>query len=347
MGCILVRHVICCGCSFTRDFKRYNINGTDRDFGGDAEKFFKWLHYLAQNLKKSKVYNLGNPTNDNAVIRKSVIYRVDKLLKEGVSPKDIIVLTQWSSWQRNSFFISRQHARETNSLLHNFKGEPNEFAHISDFIGEKIQVGQFGYYLLTGGFAADHVPYPIKNLIDVYGSKFMNKEDAQINFFENIIFLQSYLKSHNIKNLSFNLQNNFSKIYLKDGFPLLLNNERNPYKSIYVDKFIPNTIDDDKKLEYPNPYIKHLYDMIDFDKFWFHKNKDTLFGGMMEWAVQNYDIEKDTEQNGLWQEWMGMEPKELQRKMKRNMWCFGHLSPMMNEKFVKQELLNDKILLEN
>ena len=43
MGCILVRHVICCGCSFTRDFKRYNINGTDRDFDGDSEKFFKWL----------------------------------------------------------------------------------------------------------------------------------------------------------------------------------------------------------------------------------------------------------------------------------------------------------------
>ena len=50
------------------------------------------------------------------MIRKSVIYRVDKLLKEGASPKDIIVLTQWSRTKKFIFYIKTTF-RETNSLL--------------------------------------------------------------------------------------------------------------------------------------------------------------------------------------------------------------------------------------
>ena len=98
---------------------------------------------------------------------------------------------------------------------------------------------------------------------------FFSKEESIIRFFENIIFLQSFLDKLNIKHLSFNLQNNFSKYYMRDGFPGLLNNEEVPYNSIYVDKFIPKTIDDDIQLDYENPYIQHLFDLIDLSKFWF------------------------------------------------------------------------------
>tara|TARA_B100000029_G_scaffold135788_1_gene130284 strand:- start:27568 stop:28599 length:1032 start_codon:yes stop_codon:yes gene_type:complete len=339
-----MKHIVCCGCSFTRDHYRYNINGTDLDYLKDNKKIWKWPHFLKENLNDSKIYNLGSPTNDNSVVRKSIIYKVDKLLKEGISPKDIIVLVQWSSWQRNSFYISRDRARLSKSLLYKFKGVHGEYSHISDFINGKSQIGQYGYYLLTGGFAIDHVPYPIKKLINTYVDEFFSEEESQIRFFENIIFLQSYLKSHDIKNLSFNLQNNFSNYYVKQGFPGLLNDEEVPYNSIYIDKFIPKTIDDDTDLNYDNPYIQHLFDMIDFDKFWFLKNEDTLYGGLMEWAVKNYDIETDKNVNGLWYEFAGITPDDLKKKLKRNDWCFGHLSAMMNEKFVKEELLGNEIL---
>ena len=339
-----MKHIICSGCSFTRQQHRLNIDGTDSDYIKEHIKNWKWPHYIQDNLKDSKVYNLGNPTNDNSLIRKSIIYKITELLENKVNPKDIIVLTQWSSWQRNSFFISNDKAKEFQSILTDIDDkEGNNFAHISDFVYSKP--GEYGYYLLTGGFSHDHVPYKIKKLIDNYVYNFFSKEESIIRFFENIIFLQSFLDKLNIKHLSFNLQNNFSKYYMRDGFPGLLNNEEVPYNSIYVDKFIPKTIDDDIQLDYENPYIQHLFDLIDLSKFWFYKNEDTMFGGLMEWGVKNYDIESDKNVNGLWSEFAEIPPSELKEKLKRNDWCFGHLSSMMNEKFVKEELLNDKILL--
>ena len=338
-----MKHIICSGCSFTRQSRRLNLTGTELDFVDDSKGNWKWPHYLQESLKDSKVYNLGNPTNDNSFIRKSIIYKVNELLNESINPKDIIVLTQWSSWQRNSFFISNEKAKEFKSILTDIDDKHNNFAHISNFI--KSKPGEYGYYLLTGGFSHKHVPYPIKKLIDTYVFEFFSKEESQIKFFENIIFLQNFLTNLDIKHLSFNLQNNFSNYYIRDGFPGLLNDEDVPYNSIYVNKFIPKTIDNDKDLDYKNPYVQHLLNFIDFDKFWFFKNEDTLFGGLMEWGVKNYDINVDKNVNGLWSEFAGIKPSELKNKLKKDDWCFGHLSSMMNEKFTNEVLLNDKVFL--
>jgi hypothetical protein len=347
-----MKHIICGGCSFTRSSGRLNL---DQDIREKSEWFFKdeeaawsWPHYLQKQLDdKAMVYNIGSPTNDNSIIRKSIIWKVNELLNEGISSDDIIVLVQWSSWPRNSFFISNDKAKEFNSEIPKIafnaaeKGRdlPNEYAHISDFIYEKDYNGQYGYYLLTGGFAIDHIPYPIKKIIDTYVDEFFSPEASMIRFFENIHYLQSFLDNLNIIHLSFNLQNNFSKEYTsKDGFPNLFKKGVTQFKSIYINKFIPNTFESDTDLKYDNPYIQHLFESINLDKFWFLRNDETRYGGMMEWAIKTYDFETDKNETGLWKEFRNFTSIELVDETNKNDWPFGHLTSDLNKLFVSKIL---------
>ena len=176
-------------------------------------------------------------------------------------------------------------------MIDNNRGE-NSYAHISDFIKDKKYNGEFGYYFLTGGFMVDHIPYEVKKIVDKYVEFFYSEEESLIRFFDNILFLQSFLNDKGVNYLCFNLQNNFSKEYVTiGGFPVFVNDENKVYKSIYIDKYIPKT--DDINLSYDNPYIQHLFNLIDFNKFWFLQNNDTFYGGLMEWSIKRYDINKD------------------------------------------------------
>ena len=120
------------------------------------------------------------------------------------------------------------------------------------------------------------------------------------------------------------------------------NDENNNYKSIYIDKYIIKT---DNKIQYGNPYIQHLYEMVDFDNFWFFKNQDTSHGGLMEWSIKRYDIDSDTKNEGLWQEWSYMSKEELKKQLsntygENGKWELGHPSSKMNDIFCDEVLLD-------
>lgn len=346
-----MKHIVCSGCSFTRHAKRLNIDGTDLDYMNDNSNLYRWPHYIRKysNEDEYTIYNLGNPTNDNSLIRKSIIWKVNKLIKDGVNPSDIQVFVQWSSWQRNSFFISPKHSFFKKTNINYVNDTNNIYSHINDFIESKVKPGEFGYYLLTGGGHFSHLPYKIKEIIGEYYLHFYNIEESLIRFFENILYLQNYLNNKDINYLCFNLQNNFSKIYTSvDGFPELWN-EKNIFNSLYVEKYIPKTIEDDYNLEYNNEYIDHLFEQIDFNNFWFFENEDTKYGGLMEWSIKNYNIDEDNLENGLWMEFAkesnkNLDIESLKKELsKESIWPVGHPSNMMNEKFVKEVIL-DKLI---
>lgn len=327
-----MKHIICSGCSFTRQFRRLNIDGTDTNFLDDYSDFYRWPHWIQKIYKDVKVYNLGSPTNDNNIIKKSIFDKVNTLRKSGVKYKDIIVIAQWSDYFRNSFYIDEETANKYNSTLpttneekeNRVKGyeEVNLFAHISDYIEDKEFVGKYGYWLLTGGYNFDHIPYDVKELIYKYVEYFQNDSQSLINFFDNVISLQSFLDSRGIKHLSFNLQNNFilkkSDLFKKD----------NVYKSIYVDKWLPNSYTE--KLSYDNPYVQNLFELINLNDFWFYNGDDTTNGGILEWGIKNYDID-----NYDFRLFMEIEKNNIKRELKQPI---GHISSKMNKLFVEKEL---------
>jgi hypothetical protein len=328
------KYIICSGCSFTRQLKRLGLNGTDTDFLEDDFKFWRWPHHIQKKFPHLKVYNLGNPTNDNGVIAHSVMKKITDLIEDGVNPKNIKVIIQWSDQNRNSFFISNKIADINNSkildidetdLTNNGLLNFNKWAHLSAFAEENyFDKKKWGYYLLTGGYSVEHINY-IKDIINIH-SKYVSNEESSIRFFTNIILIQNFCKINNISDIfMFNLSYNF-----------IIEHEPKYYEKIqnvYINKKIPQFISEFKT---NNPYISYLYKNIDFENFWFFKNEYTNVGGQLEWAVSEFDFIKDKR--------LFMEHDYVEGDLtsfclnNQNTRSIGHVSSEMNSKFVNNIL---------
>jgi len=302
-----MKYIVTSGCSFTRQYRRIGITGNEYDFMNDAISQWKWPHFIQKEYPDYKVLNYGNPTNDNAVIAKSILYGVNKLLKEGVSTENIKVIVQWSGWSRNSAFISKQKQIENNYFLNKeFVAERDkdrwpineDFAHINDFINEpKKYIGEHGYFILSGGYHNGHVKAKAKE------------------YFEDYVVGSSNSEAWFVVNK----------------------------------KFIPSTWENDNKVQFENsPYIKYLFDMVDFEKFWFYKEDGlTKYGGQVEWSIKRYNHDEVSEYddipNIIWLECRGnwddnkRDKDELIKWLEKTVY-WQHTSPYLNYMFVKEEL---------
>ena len=314
------KHIVCSGCSFTRQQRRLGINGTDTDFLSDDKNFWRWPHHLQELLKDDKVYNLGNPTNDNNVILLSIITKVNELIKDGVDTKDIYVIVQWSDANRKSYFISKNVAKEFNSDLEETQNSDDSYSHVSAYLGDD------GYYILSGGYSYDHVPYDVVNVFDSM-ALYSSTENFTIEYCKNILFLQNFCKIHNIPNFHFNLSFNF--LQPKYTFEM---------KDIYYDKKIPKSYFN--KL-YDNQYIQTIFEQIDLDNVWLYEDALTNHGGIMEWAIRDFDEDSDT------QLFMEHDTNSTFNSVKElveddpNRYPLGHPSEQMNKKFVENIILKN------
>jgi hypothetical protein len=364
-----MKHIVTAGCSFTRQFRRIGITGTAEDFMDDAISQWKWPHFIQSEYPDYKVYNYGNPTNDNEVIAKSILYGVKKLLDAGVPTSDIKVIAQWSGWSRSSYFVSSEKQKQNNYYLNkSFIKERDkdrypineEFAHINDFIDvDKKYVGEYGYFILSGGYHNDHVKAKAKEFFTDYVEHIMSADERMIQYLQSILLIQYFCKANNIDYKCFTMHNNFSFDYVnEDRFPLWKPENTTQSEAYHVvnNKFIPPTWDNDSKIQFENnPYVKYLFDMVDFDKFWFYNEEGvTKYGGQVEWSIKTYNHDEVSDNkdipNLIWLECRGMwdngkrSKEELIEFLEKTVY-WQHTSPYLNRKFVREELksfLNEK-----
>jgi hypothetical protein len=118
---------------------------------------------------------------------------------------------------------------------------------------------------------------------------------------------------------------------------------------IVMEKYIPTTWSSDLKYQYEDrPYVKYLYDLIDFGKFWFYEKENiTKFGGQVEWCIKNYDINEVSDDenfpNIIWHEYRtnwnsGKRSIEDMLEYFKTNHFWQHASPYANRKFVRTEL---------
>jgi len=355
-----MKHLVTCGCSFTRA-GRINIDVTDnniisedgRDIDSERE-FYYYPHQIQIMYPDINVINVANVTNDNQVIARTIIYKIEKLKKQGISTDDISVIVQWSSFYRNAFFVSPSKQLENPKLkLEQHRRRWNDdYAHINDFVEEKNEIGENGYYFLSGGFGMDHINNPMKKFTELYLGHLHSYEERLLVFLETINLLQMYLKSNGIKYKMFNIANNFSDTYVLNclnggGFPdfRTSNTSNNQLKEILVNKYIPNTWNDDMKY-FDNPYLKYYFEMIDWDKFWFYEEEGLhRYGGVIEWAIRNFNIDDKNIPNGynnvlfMEQSKNGIAFQSIQEMIDNyEEWRnpLGHVSARMYNKFIKE-----------
>ncbi len=346
-----MKHIVASGCSFTRQAQRINLEGNDSDFLSDWIEMWRWPHWI-KNLYDAEVYNMGSATHDNWSIARTTIYKIEKLIESGVNIKDICAIIQWSAWTRESFYVSPSKMKDLDIILQ--RKTQHSHAHITDWIDGKNYNGEYGYWMLTGGFNLDHVENKAKNFLPMYFEYIKSVEQSFINHLEAKLYLENYLTNKGIDWFSFDIQNNFSKSYVMQsnfGFPNYREKDTDKFsEAIFDKKYIPNTWEDDNNYNYSdNPYIEYLLPLVNKNHWFYEEEKLTKYGGQIEWAIRNFDcttefniipMEERTQHNMCGLLFMehcdGCESLESTRKYMDEQWYLGHVSAYMNKRFVNE-----------
>lgn len=264
----------------------------------------------------------------------SIIECVDKLLNNGVNPSDIFVLAEFSQITRrdiiiaNEFFVNQidntkvydENSKKTESktCFYPETYNVNQSEEIES-VSKKLKVNKFfagdfpkfeNYYITSpenktlASFPNKYLRpifenysnssnFKIENInIDVAGIETINRA---ISYFENILFVQQYLKTKGIKYKFCLMQNQFS-LYNDSSFrqevlqTLEVNGEHYLNQDYINSKHI---------WDISNP-IRIIKELIDWDSWWFYENKDKniIWGGIDEYAIDKFGIKAFPKRNG-------------------------------------------------
>jgi hypothetical protein len=253
----VTKHIVIAGCSFTQ----HNRSET-------------WHHNIKEDISdKSTLHNVGIGGAGNYTISTMCINKVSELLKKGISPEDILVITQWSGISRKSFIGDNRP-----SIL------SVDFRHCEAASEIKSLASKNG----QSKFCWDIGKKNNENYWTHYKDNYWSDECAFIETLENILRTQWFLKSSNIKFLMFL------------GWDLFTNADegQNMHPS-WRGWFKANDGRGqwDKRVAYKNranellkdiyQWSAHLWNMIDFSHFTFFENENVKFGGMIQWGQQN------------------------------------------------------------
>ena len=340
------KYIIGSGCSFTNNYK-VNIETEHKEdrWKNESIETYTWFSWLWNILgeKDYEFYNYGTVTNDNKTICRSIFYKVsDLVFNKKVNPQDIIVIAQWTTLIRNSWFVSPDKYVENGEYdIKKYTRSNIQLPHTTDYLSfeDKKYIYEHGYFHLTGGYNKT------EQYLDGYTEKYYNDilsiEERHIEWFDSVVGLISWLENLGIgKFYSFTMNNNFSKKALQGKTPP--NNiwwNGDIYDQMIKQKKIANTWDDEITI-YDTPYVKTYADRIDFDKyFWFFVDEYLhKYGGMIEWSIRNFDENQKSDLPVvLWREMNGMNEKEQRKHFKKD-W-YGHTSSILTRKFTKEVVM--------
>lgn len=299
-----MKYVLTTGCSFTKN-KRLDVNTLDQDLTTDTRA--SWPEFLQDELGENyTVMNLGSATNDNVSMVRIMLYHIDRLIEEGVDGKDIICITQWSDPVRESVYIKKEYNEEI-----------EKFGHLLYYTPTWKTDG--GVFYLTGGFsppdgAKDYLG--ISNAIKYWELEvnWNNILNQTMQWLEIWLLLEKTCDELNIKTYYMSMRNPYSQEAYECHFGAPENNSDVPTKKLWFDDY-----------EILKPYVAKL--PINSPNHWHYKN----YNGLLEWTIDNRIDGVD-----VFQESLNMTYEEY-LKIQSNGW--GHPSPEMMKKFVKEELL--------
>lgn len=209
----------------------------------------RWPHFLAERLNRRLInYGYGSAGNDH--ICNSMIFAINNLLKNGTKFSDIKAVVMWSGIDRQGHFISKNETHNYENLINSHHTNPANFTLMTEIPSN------------SGRFV------PLNKDIDsgwLLGSPNCSWENENITKYKRLYFENFYT----YEGCLFNSLNNFLQLQWfceNKGIEIL----NLTFKGIFPDVNQYST-------------VKHLYDMIDFNKwkFW-DENK-----GLYEYTKDN------------------------------------------------------------
>tara|TARA_B100000902_G_C27278629_1_gene900349 strand:- start:434 stop:1363 length:930 start_codon:yes stop_codon:yes gene_type:complete len=304
-----MKYIITSGCSFTNNI-RLNPNNlneihTDR---------LSWPYYLQKELgKEYKVLNYGGATNDNVSLCRIFFYHIQRLISEGINPKDIIVIGQWSDPNRESIWIKSKFTEEDRAKYgHTLVYTPN-------------WENENGFFYLTGGFSPPDDEYSalkkfgLDNAIKYWEAdiNWNNILNQVLHWLESWSHLERFCKDNEIDTYWMSMRNPFSQEAYEGWFGAPNNDSDIPTKKLWLENY-----------EILKPYINEV--PINKSNYWHYKN----YNGLLEWTIDNIEegVPYFQESEGKYLSW-----EDYKSKIHEYGW--GHPSPQMMRKFVKEELI--------
>ena len=304
------KYILTSGCSFTNNV-RLNPNNLKEE---DSTRF-SWPYYLQKELgKEYEVLNYGGATNDNVSLCRIFFYHTKRLIKEGVNPKDIIIIGQWSDPNRESIWIKSKFTEE----------DREKYGHT--LVYTPTWEKENGFFYLTGGFSPPDgedsalKKYGIENAIKYWEAdiNWNNILNQVLHWLESWSHLERYCKETQVNTYWMSMRNPYSVEAYECWFGAPENDSTIPTKNLWFEKY-----------EILKPYIDEL--PINKSNHWHYKN----YNGLLEWTIDNIQegVPYFQESSGKYLSW-----EDYKKEIHEYGW--GHPSPQMMEKFVKEELIN-------
>lgn len=290
------KYIVCSGCSFT-NLRPLNHMAKDL-YNVEGLQWPEWLQIMLGD--EYIVLNLGNPTNDNNTIKRSVTYWVEYIKsKGGIVHK---VFTQWTQPYRNSF------------LIKDYKGELETGSHTSNYLPTPTNYKDEFWYLTGGYYETNNSKYiGIDSILKTHHQKL--SQNHSYSLVETIIDLSNYLEKEGIDYTYFTLKD----IFYEPEFRTTNVYDGEIYHNESFDYFF-------KQSEYFSIYL----DKIPFNKFWFYEEPKLKKGGLYEYAIRK---QKEVD------DYPRLKKVLFSENLDGNFDWYGHPSSILNKKFVNEELI--------
>jgi len=262
--------------------------------------FMSFREFTKGNKNDFRIIDLHCDSTGADYAKRSVFYAISKLIKNGVSPKDMYVICEWSQPNRlhielpqelcNNLSNDKRFAEKTFILDNTFNRIEDEIE--IDFVTKYKSLTTFfddrAYANIEHtdleSFEDKNLQYYIKEFIK--NSPINNKPiDRLENYLTNILDLQNFCKSLGIE-YSFFLMNNTFEGYFDNFSSFLYDQEtKDRFKN---EKIILPNLHEFNHINSFSSYLFEIWNLIDFSNFHFYKTKNFDYGGIDEYAMEKY-----------------------------------------------------------
>jgi len=275
-----MKHIVTGGCSFseTKNCVDYTVKGVSYD-NLEYDTYKPWPLHLEDVVSNSKVHNMAVPGAGNGYIIRSVIWKVDKLLREGIKPQ---VFVQLTSMDRKELLLDVDDASsetDKNLLIHYITTLDARFKRKDGGIQwENVKKHNLNKLWIKHSYSEDSI---MKYWYKYYNSK----ESSFVETIEQILRLQWYLKLHKINYKIFSGWN----IFIGQTSAVTEDFDMNQRETNVASKHLGSYLKSNFKELYT------LWEMVDWDNFWFQSTTQhpyiSGYGGITEWSDNNLPFE--------------------------------------------------------
>ena len=244
----------------------------------------------------------------------STQYIINKLLSLGIPSENIYCFVEWTQYNRFSTatenFIDLKKIPKIRFFGYGVHFNNFKITKLLNDINIQMVHDVMGIGVIDNCSYINANAMQLSKIEEVFGldGRVMVEKQIQHNrnttnlillkhYLNNIISLQNYLKSNNIKYNFCNMQSEFDG-WVKTGFEY---QQKLKYGNRYQKYYIKDNKTIFQNLDYDNvkndgihvldayPQLSHLYKLIDFSKWWFYKKDGFKFGGIDEYFLHTYD----------------------------------------------------------